>query len=70
MTTYPNELVRAAKNLLDNNDFNVLLRYRLKDLEEQVLTASEPNEVLEAHREYSQLRDFAEWITMLGKETR
>lgn len=67
MSVYPHELVMAAKNLLDNHDFTVLLQYRLSDLEQTVLSSDEPAMILDAHKEYSHIKDFASWIEMLGK---
>ena len=67
MSVYPHELTLAAKNLLDNNDFHVLLRYRLSDLEQAVLSSDEPAMILDTHKEYSHIKDFASWIEMLGK---
>ena len=70
MRNYPPELQRAAKNLLDNNDFTVLFTSRMSYLERAVLDATDEKELLEAHAEYAQLRSFGEWVQMLGKETR
>lgn len=64
----PELLRRAAKNLLDNQSFSVLLQHRLAELNEDVLLSVEDAAVIAARREYDNVSALAEWITQLGKD--
>ena len=67
MRGYPPHLKEAAKNLLDNEDFTMLIQYRASELQTDVLDSIEQTEVLNAHQEYNHLKGFGEWIKMLGE---
>ena len=67
MNVYPPEVTKAAKTLLTNSDFATLLSYRMNELKEDVINSVEEKEIMEAHRELTDLRLFAEWITHIGE---
>ena len=66
MSVYPPELKEAAKNLLDNQDFAVLLKYRMAEIQRDIMDSDQPQQILDAHNEHAHVRGFAEWIQMLG----
>ena len=67
MSVYPPELVAAAKKILDNRDFSMLLLQRVADLTEDVVESSDRDQILEAHTELTNIKQFGEWIAMLGE---
>lgn len=66
MSVYPRQVTTAAKNLLDNEDFSVIVQTRLKELQHDVLYSDDKDDILKAHSAYSATRDFFEWIDMLA----
>ena len=66
----PQEVCRAANNLLDNNDFNVLLSYKAQNLMQEVMQYEQSDEVLEAHREYKALEKLKDWIVYAAENAR
>ena len=64
----PEEILLAARRLLRNEDFKLLINHRMAFLGTEALSSTEPADVLKAHSEYSLLRDFGEWIEMIGAE--
>ena len=68
MNAYPPQLIQAAKNLLDNQDFTMLLQHKVKELREDVEMSTETNDILRAHTELNNVKDFAQWIEHIGEE--
>ncbi len=62
MRSYPQHLVLAAKNLLDNPDVSAILEQRKQELQEDVFHSVEEKMILEAHTELKNLLAFGEWI--------
>lgn len=69
MSVYPPQIVEAAKNLLDNQAFAVLLKYRLAELQAEIMNTDDDKEIIAVHKEHADIRGFAEWIEMLGGST-
>lgn len=69
MNVYPPELKQAAKSLLNSSDFATLFRYRTEELKEDVINSVEQSEIMDAHRELSDLKLFGEWIAHIAEET-
>ena len=67
MNAYPPALKEAAKNLLDNPDFSVLLKYRVNEIREDLEFSTETAEILKAHSELNTIKDFAHWIEHIGE---
>ncbi len=63
MQVYPNQLIAAAKNLLDNESVSVVLSHKMAELKEDVLLSVDDKDVLKAHGEYNNLAAFAAWIS-------
>ena len=63
----PERLLLAAQNLANNEDLSLLLDYKLKELANDVLYASEDKDILSAQKEYTHIQAYGEWITALGK---
>ena len=64
---YPPQLKQAAKNLLDNQDFHVILHTRIAEIREDIEQQMESNEILKSHAELNNIKDFAQWIEHLGE---
>ena len=64
---YPPQLKQAAKNLLDNQDFRVILTTRIAEIREDIEQHMESNEILKSHAELNNIKDFAQWIEHLGE---
>jgi len=64
---YPPQLKQAAKNLLDNQDFRVILTTRITEIREDIEQQMESNEILKSHAELNNIKDFAQWIEHLGE---
>jgi len=64
---YPPQLKQAAKNLLDNQDFRVILTTRITEIREDIEQQMESNEILKSHAELNNIKDFAQWIERLGE---
>ena len=64
---YPPQLKQAAKNLLDNQDFRVILTTRIAEIREDIEQQMESNEILKSHAELNNIKDFAQWIEHLGE---
>ena len=64
---YPPQLKQAAKNLLDNQDFRVILTTRIAEIREDVEQQMDSNEILRSHAELNNIKDFAQWIEHLGE---
>lgn len=62
MNVYPQPLTEIASRLLENDDFQTMITYRLNELSDEVLETVEPQAILEAHRERLDIKSFAEWI--------
>lgn len=62
------EVKQAAKNLLDNVDFRVMIEYQRRVLADDILSHTEDKEILAARRKYDALVELAEDITQLGEE--
>jgi hypothetical protein len=69
MLAYPPQVTQAAKNLLDNNDFRVLLSTRLEELKEDIVNSSEGSMILDSHAELTHVKQFAEWISHIGEDS-
>lgn len=66
MQVYPNQLIQAAKNLLDNKDMTVLLSHKMAELKDDVLMSVDDKDILKAHGEYNNLTAFATWVGHVG----
>ena len=64
---YPPNLKAAAKIVLDNEDFNVLINTRAAELREDMENSSDAAQVLEAHTELNNLKAFGQWIEHIGE---
>jgi hypothetical protein len=62
---YPQELKVAARRLLENEDFKLVLNYHSENLAKGVLDSTEDKDILAAHSEYGALRNFVEFLRMV-----
>lgn len=65
----PKEVRQAAKIMLDNEPFNVLMSHYMNYLGLEVLHSVGDKEVLQAHTEYQAITAFGEWITAEAGKT-
>lgn len=63
----PLQIARAAKNLLDNDDFNMLMSYRAQVLTVETMSLYEKDQILATHQEYRGVKDFYEWIATVAE---
>jgi hypothetical protein len=61
----PEEMERAAKFLLDNQDFNMLCSIRMSDLARETMSLTEKDEVMAAHTDYKGVEDFVNWLEVV-----
>jgi len=66
--TKPNaETAVRAKNLLDNEDFVVIMNERAAYLAENVLNELEEKDILKARADYDALKDLNDWLKFVAK---
>ena len=66
---YSPQLIASAKELLNNEAFHYLLKEHLKNLQDYVMGADDPGDVIKAHSEHASIVAFAEYIQLLGEDT-
>lgn len=68
MTTYqlPPELYQAAKRLVNNEDMVLLARYKMSELQEEIMNLTVEEEIIKVHTEHANIRSFFEWIESLA----
>lgn len=64
---HTNQMIEAAKRLLDNPDLAAILAARKAELEQDVLLATEKDTILAAHAEHLHLVQFVEWIQHIAE---
>lgn len=65
---YPPEMKAAAKNLLDNEDFHMLINAKVAELRQDMEMSLEDKQILEAHTALGNVKEFGEWIEHIGEE--
>ncbi len=68
MQTKDEELVAAARRLLENDDMRLLITNFLSNLQQEVMDSSEDKDVLKLHAQHAAVRDFAEYVQMVGEK--
>lgn len=68
MLNYPPQIKAAAKNLLDNEDFRVLINTRIAELREDIEESLEEKQILLAHSELNNIKAFGQWIEHIGED--
>lgn len=61
-------IARAAKNMLDNEDFAMLVSTKVGSLRNDVLNSPGGDALAEAHSEYAALMAFVEWVESASGE--
>jgi hypothetical protein len=61
-TMTPEELRTAAKNLIDNPAFTMLMSVRAREITEDMLLTNDDKETLQYKAEYSALQFFLTWL--------
>lgn len=61
----PEELERAAKILLDNQEFNMLSSIRMSELARETMSLSDRDEVMAAHTDYKGVEEFINWLEVV-----
>lgn len=56
------EVEAAAKFLVDNKEFRVIVNARMESLKKDVLDSVEEKELKDTHKEYTSLLAFFEWV--------
>lgn len=69
MSVYPQELVQAATNQRTNREFIMLINQRVQELTQDVVNSTDQQQILEAHTELTNVRQFAEWIEHVSEQT-
>lgn len=64
------KLQMAAKKLLDNEDYSVLLKGRMNELTQETMSGVDDREILAAHREYHALGAFIHWVSLMASNGR
>lgn len=64
----PNDVAMAAKILLDNHEFRMVMSFKRQELAQEVMQYAIPDEVLEAHGEYKSLERFTEWLQYAAEQ--
>ena len=63
---YSPGLINAAKALVINEDFHILMTEHIANLKVYTMDATEQADVLKAHADHNSMVEFVEYVRMLG----
>lgn len=66
---YPHQLVEQAKALTNSEDFKLFMAHYVGNLQMDIMDSEEDNITLELHNEYKAIRNFVEYLNLVGEST-